>query len=303
MTPIPLRLLLSVIAALAVAGSTAASGPPATDRSIKLDLIANLRRSPQILILGDSRGRHAEPSFLRRLTGHSGFNAAVMGGSTPDFWVFTRYTADRFPRQKRRYIWFVSAGLVADIPDPRTEADPRGRRYLQEVKRYLSSQMDTVPWSPHPFRGYRADGSIRGRPSHPSAAHIQAVKAQAAALAAQIRQNPPSGPPHYDAKHYKLFEHLLAYVNGRGERPVIVFNPIYPSIYAAQQQYGSPLVTSSLDYLRTLRGRYRFVVVNCEDSHAWGGTDSDWDNPTHVNGLNMRRMLRYIVARAGAALR
>ena len=49
-----------------------------------------------------------------------------MGGTAPDAWVFTRYAADRFPGQKRRYIWFVSAGLAGDIPDPRTEADPRG---------------------------------------------------------------------------------------------------------------------------------------------------------------------------------
>ncbi len=298
-----LALVLLFLVAFATASVTAASTPPPTDRSIKLDLIAKLRQSPQILILGDSRGRHAEPSYLQRLTGHSGFNAAVMGGSTPDFWVFTRYTADRFPKQKRRYIWFVSAGLVADIPDPRTLADPRGRRYLQEVKRFLSNKTDNVPWSQHPFRGYRADGSIRARVSRPSAAHVQKVKAQAAALAAQIRQSPPAGPPHYDPAHYRLFEHLLAYVNARGERPVIVFNPIYPTIYAAEKQYGIQLLTTSLDYLRKLRGRYRFVVVNCENPAAWGATDSDWDNPTHVNLRNMRRMLEYVVAHSQGALR
>jgi hypothetical protein len=126
----PLALLLLVLAvALAAAGATAASSPP-TDRSVKLDLIARLTHGPQILILGDSRGRTAEPAFLRRLTGHTGFNAAVMGGSAPDAWVFIRYTADRFLGQKRRYIWFVSDGLAGNIPDPRTEADSRGRRYL-----------------------------------------------------------------------------------------------------------------------------------------------------------------------------
>lgn len=298
----PLALLL-VLAALAAAGTSAASAPPPTDRSIKLDLIEKLRQSPQILILGDSRGRHAEPSYLRRLTGHTGFNAAVMGGSTPDFWVFTRYTADRFPKQRRRYIWFVSSGLMTNIPDPRTLADPRGHRYLQEVAPYLSNQVDTVPWSAHPFAGYRADGSIRGRPTAPSPAHVKQVKAQAAALVAGIQQHPPGPAPQFDAKHYRLFEHLLAYVNARGERPVIVFNPIYPTVYAELEKYGSPLSTSSLDYLRRLRNRYDFVVVDGENVHTWGGNDTDWDNPTHVNGLNMRRLLKYVVAHSDGALR
>jgi hypothetical protein len=293
--------LLLVLAGLG-AGTSAASSSRPSDRSIKLDLVAKLRQSPQILILGDSRGRYAEPSYVQRLTGHTGFNAAVMGGSTPDFWVFTRYAADRFPRQRRRYIWFVSSGLMTNIVDPRTKGDARGRRYLAEVAPYLSSQVDNAPWAPHPYSAYRRDGSLPPKAARPSAAHVQQVKAQAEALVAGIREHPPVAP-RFDAKHYQLFEHLLAYLNARGERPVIVFNPLYPTVYAELKKYGLPLSTSSLDYLRRLRRRYRFVVVDCEDAHRWGGTDSDWDNPTHVNRFNMRRMLRYVVAHSGGALR
>src|SRR5207248_656025 len=161
---------------------------------IKLDLIAKLGQSPQILILGDSRGRQAQPSYIERLTGRTGFNAAVMGGTAPDAWVFTRDTADRFPGQKRGYIWFVSAGLAGDIPDPRTEADPRGQRYLQEVAPYLDNQPLKVDWPTHPFTGYRPDGSLPGKPWPPTAEHITAVKAQAAGIVARIRQNPPVSP-------------------------------------------------------------------------------------------------------------
>ncbi len=139
MTRRPLALLLLLLLLFALT-ATAAAAPRPSDRSIKLDLIAKLTHGPQILILGDSRGRTAEPAFLQRLTGHSGFNAAVMGGSAPEAWVFIRDTADRFPNEKRRYIWFVSDGLAGNIPDPRTEADPRGRRYLQEVLRSVGGQ-------------------------------------------------------------------------------------------------------------------------------------------------------------------
>ncbi|HEV8102501.1 MAG TPA: hypothetical protein VGP69_02085 [Gaiellaceae bacterium] len=299
----PRRLLpLLLLVGLLAAGASAASSPPATDRSIKLDLIAKLAHGPQILILGDSKGRQAEPSYLQRLTGHDGFNAAVMGGSTPDAWVFTRYAADRFPNQKRRYVLFVSAGLLSYIADPRTKADPRGQRYLQEVTPYLSTQTETVDWPKHPFTGYRSDGSLRARAWPPSPEHVKQVKAEAAALVAKIQQHPPVAP-RYPPKRYELFEHLLGYLNARGERPVIVFNALYPSVYAALKSYGDPVITSSLDYLRSLRARYDFVVVDCENVHTWGGTASDWSNAGHVNRFNMRRMLRYIVAHSDGALR
>jgi hypothetical protein len=298
----PLLPLLVVLATLAVVRATAASSPPPTDRSIKLDLIAKLEQSPQILILGDSRGRQADPSYLRQLTGRTGFNAAVMGGNGPDAWVFTRYTADRFPGQKRSYIMFVSSGLSGDIPDPRTEADPRGERYLREVKPLLDDQPLKVDWPQHPFTRYRVDGSLDLGPWHPSAAHVQQVKAKAATIVAGIQQHPPVSPQP-DPRRFRLFEHILAYMNSRGERPVIVFNPLYPTVYAALERFGDPVTKSSLDYLRSLRSRYDFVVVNCEDIHVWGGTDYDWKNATHVDQLNMRRMLRYVVAHSKGALR
>ena len=294
--------LLVVFAAFAVASATAASSRPPTDRSIKLDLIAKLEKSPQILILGDSRGRQAEPSYLRRLTGRTGFNAAVMGGNGPDAWVFTRYAADRFPGQKRGYILFASAGISGNIPDPRTEGDPRGQRYLHEVAPLLDDQPLRVAWPKHPFAGYRSDGSLPGKAWPPTAAHTQQVEAQAVGIVSRIQENPPK-VQHVDPKRLLLFEHLLAYMNSRGERPVIVFNPLYPTVYAALERYGNPAMTSSLDYLRSLRKQYDFVVVNCEDIHSWGGTDSNWKNATHVDQFNMRRLLRYVVAHSDGALK
>jgi hypothetical protein len=293
--------LLLVLGAVTVA-SASASAPPPTDRSIKLDLIEKLKHGPQILILGDSRGRQAEPSYLKRLTGMTGFNAAVMGGNGPDAWVFIRYTADRFPGQKRRYIWFVSSALTGNIPDPRTEADPRGRRYLQELAAYLNDQPLNVEWPKHPFDHYRADGGLATKAWPPTAAHVAKIKADAAAQASQIRQKPP-GAPSFSGKRYQLFEHLLGYLNARGERPVIVLNPLYPTVYASLEQYDKPYLAGALDYLQTLRPQYDFVVVNCENIHACGGNDTDWANVSHVDRFNMQRMLRHILRHSEGALK
>jgi hypothetical protein len=227
-----------------------------------------------------------------------------MGGSVPDAWVYVRATADRFPGPKRRYIFFVSDGLAGNIPDPRTEVDPRGHRYLQEVAPLLDPEPLNVPWPAHPFEGYLADGGLPGSAAPPTPQQVEKVEAEAAAIVAELRANPPAtaqGNPE-GLPQYRLFERLLAYANARGERPVIVFNPRYPTVYAALARYGLPTLTSSLAYLDSLRTRYRFVVVNCENIHTWGGNASDWTNATHVDRLNMRRMLRYIVAHSDGAL-
>lgn len=91
-------------------------------------------------------------------------------------------------------------------------------------------------------------------------------------------------------------------MNSRGERPVIVLNPLYPTVYSALERYGNPTTAASLDYLRGLRKTYDFVVVDCENIHTWGGTDSNWKNASHVDQFNMRRMLRFIVAHSDGAL-
>ena len=88
--------------------------PPAVedDRSTKLTLIDRLEEPPGILILGSSRARQAEPAYLQRLTGRSGFNAAVTGGGASDAWVMTNHVARRFPHERRGYVWFVDVGIA-----------------------------------------------------------------------------------------------------------------------------------------------------------------------------------------------
>ena len=130
---------------------------------------------------------------------------------------------------------------------------------------------------------------------------MKRVKADAAEIVAQLRKHPPVAPP-VDPIRVRLFEHLLGYMNARGERPVIVFNPLYPTVFAELERHGNPVIAVSLNYLQSLRKRFDFVVVDGENIAAWGGTDYDWKNATHVDQFNMRRMLRYVVAQSHGAL-
>ena len=312
-----------VVDPFALAGTGVVPTAVEPDRSIKLDLLQHLRRGPQILILGDSRGRQAEPSFLHRLTGLHGFNAAVTGGSAPEAYVFVRYAADRFPHQKRRYVWFTDIGLASGIVQPQLAQDRRARRYVRgpsfglgDVKTYLSTEAtkasgrvfeECVLASCHTRIHYNRDGSLTNQslrylPEHARslsrsvAARVALVKAHRETLA-QARNDLA------DPRRFSYLERMLAFMNHRGEVPVIVLNPIYPSVLAAQEADGFPARRATLEKIAQLHERFRFVLVDCEDSRRWGGTTWGWSNATHVNRPNMRRELRYIVAHSHGVLR
>ena len=99
------------------------------------------------------------------------------------------------------------------------------------------------------------------------------------------------------------FERALAFMNERGEEPVIVLNPVYPTVLAALKKYGYAGRRATLEKVAELHKRFRFVFVDCQDIRTWGGNDYDWTNATHVNRANMRRLLRYVVAHSDGALR
>ena len=300
--------------------------PPAVeqDRSVKLDLLQRWRRGPEILIMGSSRSRQAEPSLLQRLTGHTAFNAGVTGGTSADEYVFTRFAADRFPHQKRRYIWFTDLGVAGAGVLPELANDRRARQYLRggprfslgDVGTYVGTDATRASWRVFtkcvlgPCRAhilFRPDGSLAAQSLRYLPEHARSLRASVAKLVASVRTASSSlAQARTDIAtpgRFFYFDRALQFMNSRGEVPVIVLNPIYPSIFAAERRAGFPARRATLEKLAELHKRYRFVVVDCENIRKWGGTASDWSNATHVNRTNMRRMLRYIVAHSQGALR
>lgn len=313
-----------VIDPLALAGTGVVPTAVEPDRSIKLDLLQHLRHGPQILILGDSRGRQAQPSQLQRLTGHTAFNAAVTGGSAPEAYVFVRFIADRFPHQRRRYIWFTDEGLASGIVQPQLAQDPRARRYLPDVRRfglgdvktYLSTDATKASWrvfekcvlaACRTKINYNADGSLTRQSLRFLPEHAKSLRRSVVARLAGVRANRQTlRQARQDLAipgRFAYLDRMLAFMNQRGEVPVIVLNPLYPSVLAAEEKNGFPAHRATMEKLAQLHNRFRFVVVNCEDMRKWHGTTRDWSNASHVNRANMRRELRYIVARSAGVLR
>jgi hypothetical protein len=295
-----------------------------SDRAIKLDLIEDLRSPPGIVILGSSRGRQAEPAHLRRLTGRSGFNAAVTSGTAADAYVMARFVDERFAGTRRRYVWFVDVGIATDGVNPQLVVEPRAAPFLRELDERPSSfgLRDVPTYLGHGATAasvrvvracvvqpceervrYNADGSLRGASTRYLPERARSLKRSVDKLVAGVRRNPPRAVTP-NPRRYRHFERAVRYMNSRGAAPVIVLNPIHPRVLAELRRHGFPGRKAALDYLGALRARgMRVVVVDGQDVARWGGTARDWTNATHINRLNMRRLLAYVARVARGELR
>jgi hypothetical protein len=189
---------------------------------------------------------------------------------------------------------FVDAGVATSgVPAP-LAADPRARRYLGGEGGHPSLACRVSS-------RYRADGSIAHYRPKSRAERARIVASSVAALIAGIRAHPPQ-PGTVDPARYAYFERTIAFMNRHGARPVIVLNPIHPQVLAELEKYGFPKRKEAHEYFDRLKQRLDFVVVDCEDIRVWGGSADEFSNATHVDPVNMRRMLRYVVSHSAGAL-
>jgi hypothetical protein len=286
-----------------------------SDRAAKITLLENLKRPPDILILGSSRSRPAAPKYLQRLTGHTGFNAGVTSGDSVDGWVFTQLMAHRFPGVPRRYLIFINVGVGGAGVNPQLAADPRAQPYLtgdqrsgresllHEISDYLSVQatkdssrvVHACVLRSCSRRWFHADGSLLGSRLRTTAVRSRhLVKALAAKLASVRSGPPPKRPP--SRTNLRAFTRLIGWMDDHGATPVVVMNPIHPALRRALLRRGYPRYFWAVHYLHRLQHRYRFDFIDLTDVRTFHGLPDGFFDPTHVTVENMRLMLRYVVA-------
>jgi hypothetical protein len=281
--------------ALAVYNPNPPSCKDTGDRITKIGLIEHLSHAPHILILGSSRARVAMPATVEQLTGRTAFNAGVHGGGSADEYVFTRLLAKRFPHARPAYLIFVDVNIGGDGVNPELADEPLARPFLGAA---ASSKTTTCV----PNGWYHADGGLAYPPALTTAQREARVAKELVGAIAGIRADAKI-PRHIDPSSTMWFRRFLAFANAHGARPVIVLNPIYPTVFAARMKYGFPELTAAKTYIAWLRRKdYGFVLVNGENIHTWGGTASDFVNIDHIDRTNMDRLLRYVVAHSDGVL-
>jgi hypothetical protein len=283
-----------------------------SDRALKFSLVEKLRQGPDVLILGSSRSRTAEPAYLRRLTGDTGFNAGVTSGNALDATVFTRMLYDRFPSTTRRYLIFVSWGIATGSPNPQLVSDPRAQKYLppgvghgksliQRIKGYLSLQAtkDSLrvvraclekacrrPW-------FAPDGSILPwRLLNEHRASVRLRRHMKSRLAELISSHHPRITK--EPCRCRVFEALLSWMNRHGCRPLVVYLPYHPAFERVLAARHRAAHTVDIAYLKSLQDHLDFVLIDLYDIRTFGGDRDGFYDPTHVDVANMRLILKYV---------
>ena len=297
-----------------------------TDRTVKADLIAALRRPPQLIVLGSSRSMTYEPAYLKRKTGLRTFNAGLNGiGGTADSWAIVNFIHERFPASRPAYFWLVDVeSFVPFSVQGRTAAEPRLARYIDETSasRSVSSVLTKV---------YRDRATVFSWTTAGESWRVLTQRKQAAQTTSSYRKRfrpdgtyIPRGKTATVFKKYFLpsvqryrdlytnayhgldprakayFERTLAFVNIHGATPLIVLTPINPKTLKVIGPLGwYTRHRQVVDYLKSLQADHRFVFIDLTAIATFNGDPEQFTDGVHMSTVNTRRAIDYVLRKTG----
>jgi hypothetical protein len=289
------------------AAQPAAAASPLYDRAYKCDLVERLPEPPELVIFGGSRAQRFEPTVAAQLTGLPAFNFAVQNSRPEDVYAMARHLFWRAPGVKLRCLWALQATTLSDAPlHPGLLAERRLSRFLPE---YLLAEQRKVSVSRKgrelsPDDRFTARGNVvhngyderleRGIPfAHTLADYLTSLVPRAAA---------PS--PYGSARARRYFERTLQLFNLHDVEPVLVIMPYHPVALAAFRAVGWAAREQALKtYLESLRGTYRFHLLDYTELASFHGSRDAFYDGAHVTAANARRILAQAVRDAPAGFR
>ena len=291
--------------------SAAADVAPRYDRTVKCDLVERLPEPPAARRSSGARGRSASSRRVaERLTGLPTFNFAVQNSRPEDAYAMARYLFWREPRVKLRCVWALQATTLTDSPlHPGLLAEPRLSQFLpgylvdDQREAAVSSQGREMPVSD---TSSRARGLLRAQRLR------RAGSSAASPFETTLRELPvprwcPGGRAHTlraDARQAGTSSARCRLFNLHDVEPVLVIMPYHPTALAAFRAVGWDAKEDAFKtYLESLRGAYRFRLLDYTDIAAFHGDEDAFYDGAHVKAANARRILAQAVKDAPEALR
>jgi len=265
-----------------------------TDRALKADLIGRLASPPKVVILGGSRALRFDPAYVQARTGLSGFNAAVPHARPIDEWAFMNLLRQRFPGAVFHALWIIHVDEFDSWgPSPALLTDPTLARFLPPALIADGAGNDGAP----------AARAFRFRQIAPDGATISDEfdrwPATPAVLAARVRRTSETTvahyathPPRLSARARRYFQQTLRLFNDQGVAPVIVMAPLQPRYLAAVAHRGwGARHRMVLRYLRSLRGRYAFRLLDLSRLASIGGSPSGFYDGIHLRASTANQVV------------
>jgi hypothetical protein len=306
-----------------------ASGVP-RDPSTKAALIQQLGSPPQLVVLGSSRSLKVQPSYLRRLTGESVFNAGVRDATPVEEYALIHFIHDRFPDANIHWLWLLDVeSFRNDTISPELLDSSALAPYVSRTDRLTSRLhgiVDLLSWTAlkDSLSSIRASHHT-SRPSlsgpDMTAHRLRHLIARSEGFTAdgfytRIDYDWAKGMSKYRAMYGdgSLYTHLhtlpktyleraLRDLNRWAEAPVIVLTPMHPKLMRELAPVGwAGRHRDLVDYLAHLRATYRFRFLDFTSIRSFGGDPNGFYDPVHMREPNLYRMLAAVVDRASDAL-
>jgi hypothetical protein len=284
-----------------------AAASPAYDRAVKCDLVERLPEPPRLVVFGGSRAQRFEPSVAEKLTGLPAFNFAVQNSRPEDVYAMARYLFWRAPSVKLRCLWALQATSISDSPlHPGLLAEPRLNRflpdYLVRAQRRVSTSTEGRELAPDNEFTPRGDLVSNGYDAR-LARGVPFEKTLQGYLAKMVpRAGAPS--PYGKVRARRYFERTLQLFNLHDVEPVLVIMPYHPAALSAFRAVGWGAKEDAFkSYLESLKGTYRFRLLDYTDIAAFHGSEDAFYDGAHVKAANARRILAQAVKDAPEALR
>lgn len=312
--------LLFLIAAVALtAGITLVHDQPSaaapiyvpTDRAVKLKLLDQRSKPPQLLIFGGSRATRFEPSYLQTKTGLRGFNLALQNGRPEDAWAFLNVAHELHPSTPLHIVWFVHVeafrgqGLSVGVVQ-----EPRLARWFPEsmLDAARAKLPRTAAEAPKgndlKLTTFGPDGVVLQNRYDIAVARGRTLKRALAWSTGEALERYAATPPALDPRSMEYFEKTLELAQRLGIEPVIVFMPLHPRLLAAVRDAGwEERHTEVIAYLDDLQHHYRFTTLDFSDLRSVHGDPSAYYDGFHVKRSLARRLIDATVAAAPAAFR
>lgn len=304
--------LVIALLACSLAGVVTDARAASSDRVIKACLLVRRSPQPQLLVYGSSRAAKLEPSFLGSQAGTTAFNASVSSATPEDVWAFAHLAHDQSGGASVRALWLLDVESFRPRPfDAALLGTPSLARYFSQSGGTVLPADPAAPLRVSATCSFETNARTRYAPDgyraldfHDAAATrgtttADGVRKSIADYLRLYRRFPRLSPA---AKAWT--ERTIAAFNTWGDRPVIVLTPAHPAFLRALGPAGwdrrhADLVT----FLEGLRTHLDFVLIDASRISVFGGRATGFYDGIHQRVANQRRLIRSIVARAGAALR
>jgi hypothetical protein len=277
-------------------------------RTAKSSLIQRLTSAPQVVIFGGSRAMRFDPAYVKRRTGLSGFNAAVMRARPEDTWALLNQLHTRFPTARFRFLRVIHADeLDQRLIDPAILTNPMLARYCpaalvksqmsQAVAQAQRRQNEVALDVPNTGKlvyapdGFVLSGFFSDRTPPPNG-NVGAIGARIRKALLVYGRTPAVLYPRsvrYFEKDLRLMDSLAA-------------TPFDRRIYAATLNRGwgarHRLLTA---LLARLRPAYRFSYLDMTNAASRGITPSDYYDGIHLTPRGGQKVIdRVLKAFPGA---